>query len=255
MKRPDMTKPQETLLEMPCGTVLDLARLRSHGILRDAELALCRSQNIPLAYDPVQTGWVSAICEDDMDGGPQSVATGQSRSMRSNIAQQPQINALHRQYQLRAWEPSDLEQYVALLDDPEVWTHLPEGYPDPLGSEMAAALIELSNASNHHQVFAVMRNASIVGQVRRLYDVDDTDPGVAEISYWLVRAHWGKGIGTDIVALFTARCFADHGALTSIIARVHDGNIASAKALRKAGYEVDGPDPKRPDWTIFRIKR
>ncbi|MBZ8117947.1 GNAT family N-acetyltransferase [Roseovarius sp. LXJ103] len=251
MKRLDTSK--ETLLEMPCGAQLDLARPRSSGILSDAELAVCRSHNIPLAYDPVQTGWVSALCEDDIESDMQHAAP--ARPVRSQIARAPQVNALHPQYQLRAWEPSDLQTYMALLDDADVWAHLPEVYPDPLSADMAEALIELSNASNHHRVFAIIRNTSIVGQVRLLYDVDDTDPGAAEISYWLGRGFWGKGIGTDIVTLFTARCFAEHGGLTSIIARVRAGNTASERALLKAGYEAEGQDPKDAAWTIYRVRR
>lgn len=238
---------------MPCGSVLDLTRPRSQGVLSDAELALCRAEGIALAYDPMQTGWVPALCDDDIDAPVPSVArTGPARS---RVARKVQINALHPQYQLRAWELSDLDTYMALLDDPEVWAHMPEAYPDPLGPDMAEALIELSNASNHHQVFAVMRNTAIVGQVRLLYDVDDSDPGVAEISYWLGRSFWGKGIGSDVVALFTARCFADNGGLTSIIARVHAGNTGSEKVLLKAGYEAEGADPKDADWTIYRVRR
>ncbi|MFY9237718.1 MAG: GNAT family N-acetyltransferase [Roseovarius sp.] len=251
MKRLDTSK--DTVLEMPCGNQLDLGRPRSSGILSDAELALCRSHNVPLAYDPVQTGWVSALCEDDIEGDVRK--SQRARIARSQIARAPQVNALHPQYQLRAWEPSDLQTYMALLDDPRVWAHLPETYPDPLSPDMAEALIELSNASNHHQVFAVMRNSTIVGQVRLLYDVDDNDPGVAEISYWLGQGFWGKGIGTDIVALYTARCFADNGALTSIIARVHADNTASEKALTKAGYKAEGQDLKDATWTIYRARR
>ena len=251
MKRLDTSK--DTVLEMPCGNQLDLGRPRSSGILSDAELALCRSHNVPLAYDPVQTGWVSALCEDDIEGDVRK--SQRARIARSQIARAPQVNALHPQYQLRAWEPSDMQTYMALLDDPRVWAHLPETYPDPLSPDMAEALIELSNASNHHQVFAVMRNSTIVGQVRLLYDVDDNDPGVAEISYWLGQGFWGKGIGTDIVALSTARCFADNGALTSIIARVHADNTASEKALTKAGYKAEGQDLKDATWTIYRARR
>ena len=144
---------------------------------------------------------------------------------------------------------------MSLLDDPDVWTYMTEQYPDPLTEEEAAALIELSNASNHHQVFEVLRNTKPVGQVRLLFDVDPFNPATAEISYWLGREHWGKGIGSDIVHLFTKRCFADNIGITKLIARVHRDNGASSAILTKASYLLQGHDPKDQGWTLFAKHR
>lgn len=251
------SKRMSEQLVMPCGTTLDLKRPRSEGVLSDAELAYCRQNGISLAYDPLQIGWVPANCDDDMDFPSVNTRAGwpEVTNARSGVAHEPQMNALRPQYRLRAWEPGDLADYIRLLDDPEVWTYLPEAYPDPLTEDLASALIELSNASNHHQVFAVLRNAEIVGQVRLLFDVDDKNPGVAEISYWLGRAHWGKGIGGDIVGLFTKRCFADNPALTSIIAQVHRDNAGSRALLRKCGYMDAGSAPGNADIQILRLTR
>ncbi|WP_299413894.1 GNAT family N-acetyltransferase [uncultured Sulfitobacter sp.] len=242
-------------LAMPCGNVIDLARSRSRGVLTREEVSFCRDKGIPLAYDPTQIGWLPATVTDDLN--VEQLAAKPARRTRSHsaIAHKPQINALHPQYRLRAWKPYDLPHYRALLDDPLMWQYMPEAYPDPLTNETAAALIELSNASNHHQVFAVLRDSRIVGQVRLLYDVDDTDPGKAEISYWLGRAFWGKGIGSDVVALFTARCFTDNPSITTLIARVHKNNPSSAKVLAKAGYAQHGTDHKDANWIMLSVTR
>lgn len=244
-------------LTLPCGSSLDLTRPRSEGVLSDEELAFSRQNGIALAYDPVQIGWIPAQCEDDIDVPPYETRAGWPGigQTRSAIAHKPQINARQPQYRLRAWEQSDIADYLRLLNDPQVWTYLPEAFPDPLTEDLASALIELSNASNHHQVFAVLHNAEIIGQVRLLYDVDDADPGVAEISYWLGRAHWGKGIGSQIVALFTKRCFADNPGLTSIIAKVHRDNAGSQAILRKCGYGDARPDPADSDLVILSLGR
>jgi len=236
---------------MPCGEELNLTRPRSEGVMSDQELAFCRANDISLAYDPVQIGWISALAEDDFS----PTFRKNERSKRSAVALMPQVNALHPQYRLRAWTEHDLSTYVDMLDDPEVWAFMPEAYPDPLTPEAAAALIELSNASNHHQVFAVLRNAKPVGQVRLLFDIDPLNPATAEISYWLGRTHWGKGIGSDIVKLFTKRCFNDNIGITKLIARVHRDNGASAAVLTKAGYMLQGHDPKDEGWTLFAKHR
>jgi RimJ/RimL family protein N-acetyltransferase len=240
---------------MTCGTEIDLTRLRSSGVLTPEEVSFCRDESIPLAYDPIQIGWVPSQVSDDFLADVRPARTMSRGHSHSYVAQKPHIKALHPQYNLRAWELYDLADYKALLDDPLVWRYMTEPYPDPLTDETAAALIELSNASNHHQVFAILRDSKIVGQVRLLYDVDDFDPGVAEISYWLGRAFWGKGIGTDIVSLFSKRCFADNPGITTLIARVHRDNASSAKILSKAGYENRGSDPKDGDWMILSKRR
>lgn len=112
---------------------------------------------------------------------------------------------------------------------------MPEEYPNPITRDLATALIELSNASNHHQVFAVERHDKPVGQLRLEYDVDPNDPACAEISYWLGKSYWNQGIGSEIVRLFSARCFRDNLGLTSLIARVHRDNVGSFKVLEKSG--------------------
>lgn len=162
---------------------------------------------------------------------------------------------LQPQYLLRAWGTGDLETYKALLDDPEVCHFMPEDYPNPLSEDMAMALIELSNASNHHQVYAIMRDGDVVGQVRLEYDVEQDNPSSAEISFWIGRPCWGKGIGRDVVKLFTTGSLRDNPWLKSLIARVHDENAKSMKALRNAGYVVEGTDPKRANWLKLRLNR
>jgi RimJ/RimL family protein N-acetyltransferase len=239
-------------LEMPCGKVIKLARLRSEGVLSGREVDFLRRAQIPLAYDPMQIGWLPTTTIDDFDNSP--VRSNRAETHRS-VAHKPQVNALHPQYRLRSWELSDLETYRTLLDDRSVWKYMPETYPDPLTADIAAALIELSNNSNHHQVFAVLRDTRIVGQVRLLYDVDETDPAKAEISYWLGRPFWGKGIGSDVVRLFTKRCFADNGGINTLIARVHRENSGSFAVLRKAGFGQDRIDPANADWILLSCTR
>jgi len=154
-----------------------------------------------------------------------------------------------RDYLLRPWRPDDVERFRALLDDPEVWRHLPEPYPAPLSEEMAGALIELSNHARHHEVRAIERDGEVVGQIRLLFDgphdaskieTHGTNrPVDAEISYWLGRQHWGQGIAGAVIRLFTLLAFQKRP-LASIFARVDEANTASRRALEKAGYRDEG---------------
>ena len=214
-------------------------RRRSEGVLTQAEIAFCRAHRIALAFDPVQIGWVVANCIDDIDENERSLA-GPAFKPRS----------LAPTYRFRRWTLEDLPVYRALLNDPAVWAMMYEPYPDPLDEDLARKLIELSN-SDHHEVMAVLRDGEIVGQVRMLFDGADS----AEFSYWFGRAHWGKGLGSAIVAIHSGRTFVQNPGLMSIYAVVHPSHAASRQVLRKAGYVEEGPDGRRPGWISYRLTR
>ncbi|MEE4383924.1 MAG: GNAT family protein [Pseudomonadales bacterium] len=146
----------------------------------------------------------------------------------------------HSGYRLRPWSTDDAPRFVELLDDPRVWEHLPEAYPDPLTEEMARNLIEISNRGEHHIVRAIERNGAVVGQIRLSRQGAHVRPFVdAEISYWLGVPYWGQGIASDVIPLFTSQCF-EQTRVQSIFARVADANTASGRALEKSGYHYLG---------------
>lgn len=220
-------------LLLPSGRVLDLRRSRSEGPLDEEELGLCRAWGVPLVYDPAQVGWLPASCADDLN-------------LHARLARRKEPRL-----RFRPWREEDLGAYLGLLDDPLVWAHLPEPYPDPLTPEVARDLIAISNEGTHHEVLAVEADGELVGQVRLAFGPADE----GEVSYWLGQAHWGRGIGSALVALFTARSLRRHPGLRAIVARVHEGNGASARALEKAGYLHVGQGPDDPSWLLYRRER
>ena len=216
---------------------------RSNGPLTAQRIAWCRANGVALAYDPAQIGWVMADAPDDLGVGVADqtappIYAGAPESLR-----------------FRPWQPDDTPRFTALLDDPEVWRHLPEPYPDPLTDAQAQDLIALSNAAPHHVVRAVTVSDVPVGQVRLAHQPGAQGGAEAEISYWLGRAHWGQGLGKRMVAQFTVQCFDDRPELRSIFARVHRENTASARLLEKAGFRTEGAASDDPDIIVFRRHR
>jgi len=246
-----LTAPTISRVTLPCGSVFDLARPRSSGPLRPNERDWCVSNNIPLAFDPAQIGWVVAGCEDDIDL-PRRAPTRQTRAARDRFRAQ---GAGDSDLTLRVWTDADAEGYAALLSDPTVWSYLYEDYPGTIDADMAQTLIDLANSRNHHEVRAVLHHDIPVGQVRLEFATDPTRQDKAELSYWLGRAHWGQGLGSRFVADYTCRSFAAHPELDHIVARVHRHNPASARVLTKAGYAALGADLALPEWDMFRISR
>jgi RimJ/RimL family protein N-acetyltransferase len=202
--------------------------LRSTSVLSAEELQDRRSRGLPVAYDPAQAGWIDSSVPDDVDLGRVPVSGTATVS-------------------LRAWRMADLLRYTAMLDDPELWDTMTEPYPDPLDPDLAAQLITLSNAGSHHVVRAILAAGLPVGQVRLHYRAGPE--GEAELSYWIGRAHRGRGHASAAVAQILREAPA------RVMARVRDDNEASRRVLTRAGFHRSGVDPARPGWSLFALHR
>jgi RimJ/RimL family protein N-acetyltransferase len=230
-------------LSLPDGRLLDLRRPRSAGPLDATAVAACRAGGVPLAYDPVQGGWVPASAVDDID--PR--AAGE--------AGLPCPAPAAARVRLRPWRAEEAERLLALLDNPRVWRYLPERPPARLDLAAAEALVALANTAAHHEVLAIEHEGAPVGQVRLATDPAAPDWREAEIGYWLGEAHWGLGLASEAVRLMTRRGFAGRPELGAIVARVHEDNPASARVLARLGYREEGRDPADPAWRLFRLRR
>ena len=63
------------------------------------------------------------------------------------------------------------------------------------------------------------------------------DPGEREVTYWIGRSYWGKGIATDALTAFLA---VERS--RPLYARVASDNVASRRVLEKCGFRVIGED-------------
>jgi RimJ/RimL family protein N-acetyltransferase len=63
------------------------------------------------------------------------------------------------------------------------------------------------------------------------------DDGQLEVTYWLGREFWGKGIATRALA-----ALLDYQTTRPIYARVAKDNAASLRVLRKCGFVITGED-------------
>lgn len=191
---------------------------RWNGPLTGPQLAEARSKGMPLAYDPAQNGWVPAQAPD-LDNDPElPIWTGLSRLV------------------LRPWRDSDLERFHALLDDAELWRYMIEDMPSPFSRAVAADLIAISNAGQHHEVYAIQSSQGPVGQVRLLWTGPELQPDEAEISYWLGRMHRGRGWASEAVRQLAMTALRSRAGLQRVVAYVHPQNTASTRVLARAGF-------------------
>jgi len=62
------------------------------------------------------------------------------------------------------------------------------------------------------------------------------ESGKPEVTYWIGRAHWGKGIATRALTIFLAQV----NTARPIYARVAKDNLGSRRVLEKCGFQVIG---------------
>ena len=62
--------------------------------------------------------------------------------------------------------------------------------------------------------------------------------GQPEITYWIGKAYWGKGIATQALSIFLTH----HSQQRPLHARVAKDNIASIRVLEKCGFTITGQD-------------
>lgn len=78
----------------------------------------------------------------------------------------------------------------------------------------------------------IVYDGRVAGSV--LSYVSDGEP---EVSYWLGREFWGKGIATQALA-----AFLQIQTLRPIYARAAKDNLASLRVLQKCGFKITGED-------------
>lgn len=79
---------------------------------------------------------------------------------------------------------------------------------------------------------AVVEDGRLVGSIASFVIEGDT-----EITYWLDRAVWGRGIASEAVAALLALV-----PTRPLHARAASDNIASLKVLQRAGFKITGTD-------------
>jgi ribosomal-protein-alanine N-acetyltransferase len=141
---------------------------------------------------------------------------------------------------LRLLTPEDCsERYVAWLEDPEVNRYLETRWSrQTLDSVRSFVEEKLGSADSY--LFAILDRASQVhvGNIK----IGPIDPrhAFADVSYLIGdRASWGRGLATDAIEVVTRLGF-DRLGLHRMQAGLYEGNVASQRALEKAGYSLEG---------------
>ncbi|MFJ6729004.1 MULTISPECIES: GNAT family N-acetyltransferase [unclassified Streptomyces] len=132
---------------------------------------------------------------------------------------------------LRAVHDSDLPVFFRQLNDPESLWMAAFTPADPADHEAFTAHWKRIRASS-----AVQRTVLVDGDVVGSAAVYG-EPGEREVTYWVDRAYWGRGIATAALGLLLAEVPE-----RPLFARAAADNAGSLRVLEKCGFRVTGRD-------------
>lgn len=148
---------------------------------------------------------------------------------------QPEIET--RRLLLRRLRPGDAGFIRTHAGDFQVARNLavvPHPYPDGA----AEAFIQRSLAAEAGRVWLIETGPDGSAIPAGVISLQEVEPGIATIGYWVAPWLWGFGFATEAVGGVSA--MAANFGFTCLRASVHEGNPASGRVLSKAGYVQTG---------------
>jgi RimJ/RimL family protein N-acetyltransferase len=140
---------------------------------------------------------------------------------------------------LRPWARADAATFLRLAADREIWLNLRERFPHPLTLPAAELWIaDHAEARAPLHAFAVIAAGELAGGLT-LRRREEPHAICADLTFWVGRPFWGRGIATAAVGAATAYAFDTLG-LERVQAFVYDWNAASSRVLEHAGFAFEG---------------
>ena len=138
---------------------------------------------------------------------------------------------------LRKWSISDINSLLKYANNKKISDNLTDAFPHPYTIESAKKFIEFANTNPNSLFFAIDFNGEAIGGIG-LHQQTDIHRLNAEMGYWLAEPFWGKGIITNAIKHIIKIGF-EQLEINRIFARPFGRNIASQKALEKAGFKLE----------------
>jgi RimJ/RimL family protein N-acetyltransferase len=143
-----------------------------------------------------------------------------------------------RRVSLRPFTPDDADAAFGWFGDPEVMRFTPSGADRSLDQTKA----RLAKYQRHQNEYGFSKWIALDRQNERpigdsgLLWLDDYK--WIDFGYRLGRAHWGKGLATEIGLAWVTAAFNDLH-LDRLTAIVHPENVASIRVIEKLGFRAD----------------
>ena len=160
------------------------------------------------------------------------------------VAPAPLPTLAGRRCSLRPLTPADAPAIARHADDPAVALNLFEGFPQPY----TLAQAELWCGAQHREpAFGHVWAIDVQGEAVGCASVRPDAGGLAcnaEVGYWIGRAHWRRGIGSEALALLTAWAWTGLPGVQRLYAPIFARNAGSQAVAARAGYVLEGRLPR-----------
>lgn len=141
---------------------------------------------------------------------------------------------------IRKWELSDAADVAKALSNKKIQNNLRDGLPYPYteqdGTEYISAM--LSADENETFAFAVTVDNRAIGSIG-VFRQGNIHRLTAELGYYIAEEYWGKGIMPQAIKQICEYVFTKSD-IIRIYAEPFAYNIASCRALEKAGFQYEG---------------
>lgn len=148
------------------------------------------------------------------------------------------IDLRSRECVVRTYRPEDVASLARHGNNRRIWENLRDRFPHPFTETHAADYIALVLSRQDETSFAIDVDGEAVGGIS-LHPGTDVERVGAELGYWLGESLWGRGIATAAIRLVTDYAFSKRR-LERVFAVPFVTNVASCRALEKAGYQREG---------------
>jgi len=138
---------------------------------------------------------------------------------------------------LRPWTVNDLESLVSFANNYEIAKNMNDQFPHPYTVEDGKAFIAMASKTAPYNILAIEIDGAAAGGIG-IHPQAGIERKNAELGYWLAQPYWGKGIITQAIIEMVAYGFKNFD-IGRIYARPFASNIASQKALQKAGFVLE----------------
>jgi RimJ/RimL family protein N-acetyltransferase len=139
---------------------------------------------------------------------------------------------------LRPWSIIDAAPLALIANNKNIADNLRDGFPFPYSISDAKKWLNIILPENNPpRFFAIVLNNTLAGSIGIVAKTDIYRKNF-EVGYFLSQDHWGKGIATKAIRAATTYAFRNFD-VVRVYAEPFADNIASRRALEKAGYKLE----------------
>lgn len=141
---------------------------------------------------------------------------------------------------IRKWELADAKDLAAALSNTKIQDNLRDGLPYPYTEQDGIDYISAMPSADENDTFAfaITVEEKVIGSIG-VFRQDNIHRQTAEVGYYIAEEYWGKGIMTDAIKQICKYVF-EKSDIIRIYAEPFAYNMASCRALEKAGFQYEG---------------